>query len=71
MPVVELVRELWVYSIQGRCMVQEARLLAAMQCRVASRSWIARSVWPFVWGWKPDKRLFNAPRAWQKDFHTC
>lgn len=41
-----------------------------MHLRVTSSSWLARSVCPLDWGWKPHERLTVASRAWQNSFQT-
>lgn len=44
MLVAELVRELWAYLTQARCVFQVEGLLAEIQHRVASRPWLAHSI---------------------------
>lgn len=66
----ELDIELCAYSTQGRCSLQDAGFCAAIQRRVASSSWLARSVCSLDWGWYPDDRLTDASRAVQKAFQT-
>ena len=58
------------YSTQGRCLLQEARLLVVTQRNVASSAWLARSACPLVWGWYPEDRLTVAPIPRQKACHT-
>lgn len=53
-PVAELMRELWLYSTQDRCVAQEDGRWEAMQRREDSRLWLAHSVCPLDCGrWFP------------------
>lgn len=38
--------------------------------RTLSRSWLARSVWPLVWGWNPEERLTVTPISLQNSFQN-
>lgn len=71
MLIVELVGELWWNSIQAAsCVLQDEGLLADMQCRAASKSCLACSVWPMISWWNLDQSLTEAPSVWQMDFQT-
>ncbi len=35
-----------------------------------SRSWLARSVWPLVWGWNPEDKLTVAPSSRQNSLQN-
>lgn len=63
--VAELIKELCAYPTQGRCMEQEARTLAPTPGREDSKSWLARLIWPLVWGGDPEERLAEAPSVFQ------
>ncbi len=63
-------RELWEYSTHGSCWLQELGLCDARQRRALSRSWLARSDCPLVWGWKPEDRLVEAPICLQNSFQN-
>lgn len=69
-PVVELIRELWVYSTQGRWVEQEAVRWGATHHSEDSKSWLTHSTWPLDCVWYPDVRLVVVPSAWQKALHT-
>ncbi len=63
-------RELRAYSIHESCWHHELGLLDVRQWRILSRSWLARSHWPLVCGWKPEDRLAEAPIHLQNSFQS-
>lgn len=69
-PVAELMKELWAYSTQGRCVAQEDWRQEATQCKADSRLCLAFSVCPLDCGWLPEVGLEVVPRTRQKAFHT-
>ncbi len=59
-------RVLWAYSAHTMKVDHEVGLLATMQRRVVSRSWLTRYVWPLDSGWNPDDKLADDPTNLQK-----
>ena len=51
-------RELWAYSAHAWCRLQQEGFWDARHLRILSRSWLARSIWPLVYGG-------NLVRHWQ------
>ena len=60
------------YSTHGSCELQDTGLLAHRHLSTVSIDWLARSVWPLDWGWKPDDKLMclwgckMPSKTWQK-----
>lgn len=61
---------LWAYSVYVRCLLSEEGLLLVTHLEATSSSWLHLSVWPLDWGWYPDMRLTDAPRALQSSLQT-
>ena len=65
--------EVWLliaYSAQGNCKLQEIGLYGHRHLSTVSMDWLARSVWPLVWGWKPDDKLTEVPMSVQNAFQN-
>ncbi len=69
-PIEEWRRVLCANSAQIRCLLQCVGLDETRHLKVASISWLVRSVCPLDWGWNPDDRLAVAPISWQKAFQN-
>ena len=62
--------EFMAYSAHGSCVLQDAGLWEHRQRNTVSNDWLARSVWPFDWGWKPEDKLTDVPSSVQKAFQN-
>ncbi len=66
----ETCNELWAYSTHESCWHQEVGFWVTKHRNTLSRSWLARSVWPLVWGWNPEDKLTVAPSSRQNSLQN-
>lgn len=62
--------ELYAYSTYGRWELQAVGCWADMHLSVFFRLWFVCSTWLLNWGWWPEDRLTDVPRAAQNACHT-
>ncbi len=69
-PVPDTGNELCAYSTHESCWLQEDGFWEATHRNIRSKSWLALSVWPLLWGWYPEERLTVAPSKRQNSLQN-
>ncbi len=69
-PVADTGNELCAYSTHESCWLQEDGFWETTHRNIRSKSWLALSVWPLLWGWYPEERLTVAPNKRQNSLQN-